>query len=396
MLHSTLPHTRGKIAAIARSKYLTDFQWTPIYDIPTHIKENHTVHPAGVTVTGMPYSSVEANDKFIGENVSFETFITAVNNPKSVLYTRDQYQYANASTYYGCVCNEQVRYALAIDKRYICKLWAELDGMYKVKDHGQYTAEDIELCDVLHVFMPGVRNHVALITDILRNDDGVIEMIEVSEAVHPHCIRKAYTLEEYFKKYEIFDLWRYKYVDDVPNADSHDHDTLFVKKFTANPGLALNYGTRSNYLDNKDVMISIFNDGENTLEIFKDGELLEIDRFNGEASISRCFDPGYYTVKLANTGEEVFFCINAPKIKAFSANNMLTVTVDPADEKSSILYMDFRAPGEGRVGCISVENLTEEERASGKFTRPIPEGAGNFKVFFRNPYGIWTSGLIKI
>jgi hypothetical protein len=40
--------------------------------------------------------------------------------------------------------------------------------------------------------------------------------------------------------------------------------------------------------------------------------------------------------------------------------------------------------------------LTEEEITSGIITRAIPEGETNFKVSFRNKYGIWTHTSIKI
>ena len=37
-----------------------------------------------------------------------------------------------------------------------------------------------------------------------------------------------------------------------------------------------------------------------------------------------------------------------------------------------------------------IEELTEEERSSGIFTRPIHHDARNFKVVYENAYGIWT------
>jgi len=45
---------------------------------------------------------------------------------------------------------------------------------------------------------------------------------------------------------------------------------------------------------------------------------------------------------------------------------------------------------------VSVEPLTEEERMTGRIVRFIPKDAGNFKLYFRNKYGIWSTGLIKI
>jgi hypothetical protein len=43
-----------------------------------------------------------------------------------------------------------------------------------------------------------------------------------------------------------------------------------------------------------------------------------------------------------------------------------------------------------------VEELTEEEKKTGSFTRKIPNDAVNFKVYFENKYGIWTHTMIRI
>jgi cation transport ATPase len=76
--------------------------------------------------------------------------------------------------------------------------WGDIPGMRQVAPRGAYSAEEIRLCDVLHAFGEG-RNHVALITDILRDEDGVIRQIEVSEAARPSCRRACYGVEEYLE-----------------------------------------------------------------------------------------------------------------------------------------------------------------------------------------------------
>ena len=214
--------------------------------------------------------------------------------------------------------------------------------------------------------------------------------IEVSEAVQPNCKRVSYPVEEYFSKYDIFDLWRYEFIDSVPAA-------LFeIPDCTPNPGIALNYGTKANYADGKDVVISVFNDGDNVVEIYCGDSLIETLSFSGKCRIMREFESGYYTVNLKNTGEELHFCVNAPKIEYSIKNDVITIDADSCDRFSSLMSMDFRLPGEGRVSLVSVEPLTEEERMTGRIVRFIPKDAGNFKLYFRNKYGIWSTGLIKI
>ena len=49
------------------------------------------------------------------------------------------------------------------------------------------------------------------------------------------------------------------------------------------------------------------------------------------------------------------------------------------------------------LGRLSREReLTDDEKQSGKFSRPIPSDAYNFKVYFKNTYGVWVHPMKKI
>ena len=79
MLRSTLPQNESEAAVIARSRQLTDFRWTPLRDIPTFKRPStQTVIPEGIETTGFIYSSTEETDKFFTENISHETFLSAI------------------------------------------------------------------------------------------------------------------------------------------------------------------------------------------------------------------------------------------------------------------------------------------------------------------------------
>ena len=81
MLFSSLPKNDGERRALARSRQLTEFRWTPVRDVPTYYQKELTMLPEGVEITGFPYASAEQQDTFITENISFETFLSAVANP---------------------------------------------------------------------------------------------------------------------------------------------------------------------------------------------------------------------------------------------------------------------------------------------------------------------------
>ncbi len=405
--------SQGKKNALLRAKQLTDFEWVPLRDIPVYMKQTgKNVLPAGKLIRGMIYSSSEPTDKFVCENISFETFSTIVNNPDSALYCKDLGGRNNSWPYFGLVCNGLVRYALNIRRRYSTKRWLTIPGMHLIFEPAQYTVDQMEICDILFAFGNG-RNHVALVTDLIYGKDGKVQQVEVSEAIRPSCARRLFTPEEFYEQYKLFGICRYDYIDSVPEPNVEDSKFIGGKLSTKLPDIALDYGNKTNYRTYEDVVISVFKEGNNEVEIYKDGILNEKFDIMGRGKVSRKFERGYYTVKLVNTGEVLEFCVTAPEISHSVKDGMLTVNAKPCDSQSRILYMDFREKAKTSQGtdyeqtavkfynpsCSALsklEELTDEEKDNGIFTRKIPDDAANFKVVFENKYGIWTHTMIKI
>lgn len=415
MLISMKPDSKGKEAAIYRSRQVTEFTWTPQGDIPIYnMNVGKTKLSAGAPQRGMLYSSTETVDKFVAENVSFQTMLSVIANPDSALYHKDVGGHGNSWAYFGIVCNGLVRYALNIRPRYPTKRWSTIPGMRKVASAGGYTAEDVALCDILIEYEK--IKHVALVTDILRDENGVIRQIEVSEAIRPTCVRRQFDLAEFFEKYKAMELWRYDLVDQVPMPDP-EQDAILQRGVPGLPAIAVDYGDCSNYRDCEDVVISSFAPGENEAELLRGDQVIEKLHFTDRGKVSRRLDRGYYTLRQVKTGETVSFCVTAPQISHSVKDGYLTVKADPCDPESRILHMDFRERSKGEkrnelgtdhenaavafystaaATLSKVELLTEEEKNTGVFTRKIPEDAVNFKVYFENKYGVWTHTMIRI
>ena len=415
MFISTKPDSKGKAAALARTAQLTEFCWTPLCDIPIYtVATGKTKLPAGEEVRGMIYSSTEPVDKFIGENVSFETFLSVVANPDSALYNKDLNGHNNSWAYFGIVCNGLIRYAFGIQRRYNTKRWADVPGMRKIADAESYTVEQMELCDVLHAYGNG-RNHVILITDILRDENGEIAQIECSEAIRPSCVRRQFDVQTFYEKHKAYSLWRYDYVDDVPDNDPALDALLFEQGVPKElPDIAVDYGNKSNYLADEDVVLSVFREGENEVEVCCGDEVIERLRFTGRGKIVRKFARGYYTAKLVNTGSTVEFCVTQPVFKYSVKDGVLSIQIDLCDDDSKIVYMEFRGEHKDSktifqegVGMTTlhidprfaplctVEELTEEEKKTGLINREIPEGACHFKFYFENKYGFWSHTIVR-
>lgn len=416
MLISTQPDSKGKAAVLFRSRQLTEFQWSPVNEIPVYTKQTgRTVLRPGEKLTGMLYSSTEPTDKFITENISFETFLSIISNPDSALYHKDLNGHNNSWAYFGIVCNGLARYALNIRRRYSTKRWPTIPGMRKIADEASFTAQQVALCDILYAYGKG-RNHVALITDILRDETGEIQQLEVSEAIRPTCVRVRYDLADFFEKFKLFALWRYDFVDKVPMPDEAD-DFCLRQGVPALPIIAVDYGNKTNYRTYEDVVISVFAPGDNEIEICCGDHVIEEITIPGPGKVSRRFDRGYYTVTHKGTGAYVEFCVTEPRIRHRVENGWLTVEADACDPESRISHMEFRemtrnerAKAEGKDdennavvfysdNCASLsklEELTEEEKNTGIITRQIPSDAANYKVSFENKYGIWTHTMIRI
>lgn len=392
---STLPQTDWEKAVIRRARQLTDFKWTPVRDVPSYTKaEGYTILPAGVEVCGFPYASTEGKDKFFTENVSFETFLSAMPNPYSKLYQPGTAAFNACS--YGIVCNGLARYALGIKRRVSTAKWLTIPGMRVVAPKGQIKAEDIRLCDNLWAFGEG-RNHVALITDILKDNNGKVVALEISEAIRPHCTRRIFELEYFLERWNLYSLCRYEPTDKIPPLDKESDDILWnsgIEKVT--PKITVDNGNKSNYLVGDQVLITVNADRADTVMIYNNGELIESFIVGAKAFVPRNLSRGYYRIMLERDGACVEFAVNRANISYTLSNGEITVTADPCDEKSTILYADFRQAGTGCASLEKYEELTDEEKQSGVFTRPIPDGGENFKVYFENEYGVWTHPMIKI
>ena len=141
------------------------------------------------------------------------------------------------------------------------------------------------------------------------------------------------------------------------------------------------------------MVLSVFCEEPDTVELLKDGDsFLELST-KGRAFLPLNLERGYYTAQLKNEGARVEFAVLAASLSQQMEGDEITITADPCDEHSTIVYADFRKP---RSPMVKFEVLTDEERKTGVFTRKIPAEAANFKVYFQNAYGIWTHPMTKI
>lgn len=240
---------------------------------------------------------------------------------------------------------------------------------------------------------------MAPITDILREENGEIAAIEVSEAVPTHRKRVSYPPEAFYEKYSAFSLCRYAYLDQVPLLDEEIDKLLWesgIEKIV--PKISVDNGNKSNYLQGEEVIVSVNAENPDTVEFYRNGELVSSHPVARKAVFPLNPEHSYYVAKLRDAGDSVEFCVNHADVSHVVHDGVITVHADPCDEKSRILYADFRVLGTQKdvASLVKYEVLTEEEKVNHAFSRPVPAEAKNFKVYYENVYSVWTHTMTRI
>ena len=177
----------GRLNAVKKAYQMTDLVFTPLLPI----EANHSTYNAGETYKGLIYSSVREIGTYVGSCVSFHTFMTAIHNPRSKIYTEklDQSPYHgyNCRAYYGTVCSGLVSYALGISY-----------GSYDFPTSELMDAVNTELIDSVHIAdVLWNSQHVAMITNVYRNSKGQVKGVEISEAIESGCIRETISVSRF-------------------------------------------------------------------------------------------------------------------------------------------------------------------------------------------------------
>lgn len=374
--HSAVPESQGALNVLKRALQFTELEWQVtnttmpgFFRDPTPDRTRHDFfYEPGKTYRGIPYSSLYEKNSYVGSNVSIETFISALCNPNSVLYTVNyagKLTEPKAVTCYGMVCSKFTAFTLGITETYNTRHFGEIAGMELIAKSGEYDEKSLKLCDVL--LLPEV--HVALVTDILTDDEGKICCIEVSEETSGPCMRrKAWSVPEFFGKFGRYDLWRYSGLDSVPYTESR-----FVNVWDENKPLddrkydiLSRYGDKANIpLSDKTAILDILTPGRTTCTVSVDGKGKYVFDIAGKNTVEVPLDTvGKYEVTLSDetgkTGRPTFFEVYTTDLKVISAD----------DEKREIVleYSSSAAPAEWiRIGSVADSYFIKADK-SGRMT----------------------------
>ena len=382
-IYSTSP---GVINAVKKAYQMTDLQFTPV----NNIDYNRGTYYANTTYQGLIYSSTKEIGTSVGQNVSFHTFMTAVHNPRSKLYTvhlnQPPYHGTNCNAYYGTVCSGLVSYALGVSfgsydfpaSKFFRKLIT-------------YHPDSIQVGDVLYK-----KDHVALITGLAKDESGHVKALEISEATQHGCVRNSIT------SLEFEDLMNTKYLSvhrylQIDNNLDYQPLTEFVPvmgeqatPFVYNDDICVDKGDKSCYLEGEEVVVNIMHSVDK-LEIYKDNSLYQEMDINDNLDIS-LKDLPYGDYKARVSWGDIYSDYTYWKVVNVKTKLDRENCIVYFSSANAIPYFIRGASITGSKGNSNIlsHSLTDQERMQGYIN--IPQDSLSKKycylyVFFKTDYG---------
>ena len=296
-LHVT-PICQGVINGIKNAREITDMAWSAVMQLPrTSIlaggaseSSNNNIHDyftANKTYIGAPYTdpTTDYKRRLLFTSTPLEAFYTA-NLASASVQGQESIYTARAASYYGTCCTGLTTYAMNLPYMYSGNhLNNDLYfAAFPIKDsNDNYTDfDELMLLDVLQV-----NGHCLVVTDIYRDEDGKVALIEMSEqtraglgnaSIHggPYGgIARRYTgtPEEICSSYSSYKILRYRYLDRIrytPQAQSPvtDGNRLVIPQFPILPY----YGNNCRLNSGVTCKLLILQSGYSRVVVKKDGE----------------------------------------------------------------------------------------------------------------------------
>lgn len=362
-----------------RAYQMASMEWTPLRPIP---KRGGGYYPPDTTVVGSPYSSVKEINTYLFLDVSYHTFMTAVHNPMSVLYTenisRAPYHGSNCATYYGTVCSSSVMWALGIDIPYYASQIINLPDMVQLEHQ---VIDSLKICDVMWK-----QGHVQMIYDLEYNSDTLFKISTFETSGNSSHI-KTYTKKQFRSLWNNGGYVGYRYekliYSTTPRA-IYELDPVVY-----NDALCPSKGDRAVYRTSDTVTINVFDTNYSMIVLSQGSTAVASDYFTGDKKQYFNLEPGVYSVFLQNedniTSRVSFEVIETNVGYTWNENNGgLLVHFQSSATPVYAALCDIRGNSRNYV-------ISDQDRQRGYFCIPqnnMPNLAEYYcKVVFNGEYG---------
>jgi hypothetical protein len=297
--------------AAAHARIFSQVKWTPVTD--TMPNRRGGFFETGKEYTGVPYSSVRSEGRYIGFDIGLRTFLAAVENPLSVLYTENLTgKVANAAAYYGSVCSAYTSYALQ------CGIWEVSrrygpgisEGIVLVEPQSAQAAQVGDVIYTPHATETS-GSHVEMVTAVTRDPQGRVTSVRVDESRPPttqSTDRSAENFDQHLatRNKQLFrvtdhDAWRGTNRAEPLRFPDYASDATTP---TINRALLLDLGDWVPYQKGTPVKFHVMDRdqlGAKTLVIRRGGELVEEIALGGPGVHERTFTScGDYTARVVH------------------------------------------------------------------------------------------------
>lgn len=421
LLYRDIPKSTGVINAYKKAHQLSDIRWTPKDYIPT-VSKSQGFKP-NVEYKGLWYSSAKEPNKFVGCDISIETAMTALNNPYSLLYTEDileqrstsRYGYVwhgtNCGAYMGVVCNSFVAYVLGFNIPWPTKDYPILCRRGVLQEIPSYDIQLLQLMDIVYE-----EGHVAVVTDIWRNELGEVVKVEISEAVYDNVVSRVYNRVQYRDR-----IWSpmfkalYRYVDIDNNIEykvspyvSILDDPIVAPIY--NDDICTFIGDYAIFRKDDRIIINYTKGKYTTLEIYDETKLLynvELSKNADNHSLdlsSLIISDGIYRARLTNGNTQSEYThFEVRDIYVQTVGNIYSLDIFYSSPNAIPIYVDIV---DRQSYPVAIYELTPTDIACGFCNICIPKletWDGTYsgdelyiKVAFKTAYGTIYSHPIKV
>ena len=318
------------------------------------------------TYYGVPYSAVNLTEGYVGIDLSFYSYMSAVSNPRSIIYTDYYPSDKSRSSPYGIDCSSLTSNGLGMHDVMPTPVLSYYTDLFQhVTD-----PTDLRVGDIL---LYSGQSHAKSITHVERDKYGRIIFVGVNDAWIPNMRHRFYFWNQ-FRSGEIgFDLRRYIHVDE----DIYDSPLDYV--FPSDPSQALNFpdimtnrGDRVLIKQGNDVLMQVINStGYSSIEVYRDGTKIDTRSTVSDFTLSAP-SVGKYEVRLVGTGKTSSCFFNIGSISISVSGNVVSFTSSGIDMYDVSAYKKLETFSDG-VSIVNgdkqrVHFLNSSERSRGNAT----------------------------
>lgn len=408
-----LPENAGVANVLARAELCASVTYETRAVLPNQ-KEDF---PAGKTVSGIVYSSTRQETLYVPNTVSLESYLTAMNDPQSYLYTRTV-ALRKSKTYYGTVCSAYVSYCFDLPCVYTTNQLGRLDSIRALKNQSM---DGLKLGDIL--LLEGT--HVCIVIDILRDERGRVLQITEAEATPPGIRTRTYSRKGFQERWfdQGYRIFRYENIDSVTYEAPAWLDPVkgIRTELLLNPNLCPRRGDKANWPLGETVEIDVLDAADYTdAEVYREDELISVLPISKDRCLRlKDLSSGKYFVRLSNgakKSEPVSFIVVEAQISVEDlGHGTVRIWFDSwnatpswfawcyPDGKTAVAEavkngeaLTYNQAERRHMAAANAVELTEEDRKRGCTVSSYASGVWMFKVEFETEYGVISSDFVQL